>query len=195
MTTNIETLIEVNLENRNRTTVFWRGILVAPVYIFFATIVGSTDAMAVAALFFAPTLLALLFRGIYPSYFLHINHALTEFEVRITAYLMLLTDDYPSIERNPHIAVIFPDVQGGKSLNRWLPLVKWILAIPLYIVGIAYIIASGVVTFIAWIITSATGRYPEWAASMVLGTIRYWNRVVGYAFFLVTDKYPSFSLN
>lgn len=149
MTTNIETLIEVNLENRNRTTVFWRGILVAPVYIFFATIVGSTDAMAVAALFFAPTLLALLFRGIYPSYFLHINHALTEFEVRITAYLMLLTDDYPSIERNPQIAVIFPDVQGGKSLNRWLPLVKWFLAIPIYIVGIAYIIASGVVTFIA----------------------------------------------
>lgn len=195
MTTNIQTLIEVNLENRNRTTVFWRGILVAPVYLLFVTIAGSTDAMAVAALFFAPTLLAILFRGIYPSYFLHINHALTEFEVRITSYLMLLTDDYPSIERNPNIAVIFPDVHGGKSLNRWLPLVKWFLAIPLYIVGIAYIIASAVVTFIAWIITSATGRYPEWAASMVLGTIRYWNRVAGYAFFLVTDKYPSFSLN
>jgi hypothetical protein len=194
MSKNIETLIEVSYENRNRTTVFWRGILVAPVYLFFATITGSADTVAIAALFFLPTLLALVFRGIYPSYFLHINHALTEFEVRITSYLMLLTDDYPSIERNPKVAVIFPDVEGGKNLNRWLPLVKWLLAIPLYIVGIAYIIASGVVTFFAWIATWSTGRYPEWAASIVLGTIRFWNRVAGYALFMVTDEYPSFSL-
>jgi hypothetical protein len=194
MSKNIETLIEVSYENRNRTTVFWRGILVAPVYLFFVTIVGSSDTVAVAGLLFVPTLLALVFRGIYPSYFLHINHALTEFEVRITSYLMLLTDDYPSIERNPKVAVIFPDVEGGKNLNRWLPLVKWFLAIPLYIVGIAYIIASGVVTFFAWIATWSTGRYPEWAASIVLGTIRFWNRVAGYALFMVTDEYPSFSL-
>lgn len=194
MSRNIETLVEVNLENRNRATVFWRGILVAPVYIFFASIVGSTDTSAVALLFFLPTLLALVFRGIYPSYFLHINHALTELGLRISAYLSLLTDDYPSIERNPRIAVIFPDVEGGKNLNRWLPLVKWLLALPLYIVGIAYSLASALVTFIAWIVTSITGRYPEWAVTIVLGTIRFWNRVAGYALFMVTDEYPSFSL-
>ena len=90
--------------------------------------------------------------------------------------------------------MIFPDIEGGKKLNRYLPIVKWILAIPLYIVGAIYIFLSIVVTFLAWIITSATGNYPEWAAKIVLGTIDFWNRVSGYAILLVTDEYPSFNL-
>ena len=119
---------------------------------------------------------------------------MTELSTRVSAYFFLLTDEYPSIERNPNIAVIFPDVEGGKKLNQGLPLVKWLLAIPLYIVGIIYILISVVASFFAWIITSATGTYPEWAARLVLGTIEFWNRVSGYAILLVTDEYPSFSL-
>ena len=88
----------------------------------------------------------------------------------------------------------FPDVDGGKKLNRWLPLVKWILAIPHYVVGIVYFLISLVVTLVAWVQTSATGKYPEWAGEIVLGTIAYWNRVQGYMLLLVTDEYPNFRL-
>ena len=194
MSNQIETIIDIQLENRNKTTVFWRGVLVAPVAAFLCTIVAQSNSSDLALMLFIPTLLAVVVRGIYPSYILHFNHAVLELAARIRSYLLLLNDDYPSIERNPRIAVIFPDVDGGKKLSRGLPLVKWFLAIPLYIVGSAYLVAAIAVTFIAWIITWSTGKYPEWAGSLVLGTIRYWNRVVGYAFFLVTDEYPSFSL-
>ena len=194
MSNQIETIFDIQLENRNKTTVFWRGVLVAPVAAFLCTIVAQSNSSDLALMLFIPTLLAVVVRGIYPSYILHFNHAVLELATRIRSYLLLLNDDYPSIERNPRIAVIFPDVDGGKKLSRGLPLVKWFLAIPLYIVGSAYLVAAIAVTFIAWIITWSTGKYPEWTGSLVLGTIRYWNRVVGYAFFLVTDEYPSFSL-
>ena len=75
-----------------------------------------------------------------------------------------------------------------------LPLVKWIFAIPLLIVGIIYAVIVLVLTFFAWIITSATGNYPESIANFVLATIEFWNRLYGYAFILVTDDYPSFTL-
>ena len=195
MSNQIETLVNVQLENRNKTTVFWRGILVVPVAIFFSAIAGTFDSTSTLPLLMAPTVMALLVRGIYPSYFLTFNHAIMELSTRISSYLYLLNDEYPSIERNPNVAVIFPDVDGGKKLSRGLPLAKWFLAIPLYVVGVFYMIAAMAVTFIAWIQTWSSGKYPEWALPIVLGTIRYWNRVSGYAFTLVTDEYPSFSLN
>lgn len=141
-----------------------------------------------------PAFLAILARGIYPSYLLSFNHALVELETRLFAYILLLNDDYPSIEPNPRIAVLFPDVEGGAKLNRGLPLVKWFLAIPLYIVGLFYLVLTIIVGVLAWILTSLTGKYPEWAADIVLGTLSYWNRVQGYAWLLVTDEYPTFSL-
>lgn len=195
MSNQVETHIDVQLTNRNRATVFWRGILVAPFVIF----VNSFQSLTAHAGWSAPAIvvpafLTLVFRKVYPSYLLTFNHAVTELTTRAGAYLFLLTDEYPSIERNPNVAVIFPDIDGGKKLNRYLPLVKWILAIPLYIVGTIYIILAVVLSFFAWIITSITGDYPEWAAKMVLGTIDFWNRVSGYAILLVTDEYPSFIL-
>ena len=194
MSTQVETLIEVQLTNRNRATVFWRGILVAPFFIFLGSFQALIHAGWSAPIVAVPAFLALIFRGVYPSYVLTFNHAVTELSTRGCAYLFLLTDDYPSIERNPNIAVIFPDIEGGKKLNRYLPLVKWFLAIPLYIVGIIYALFSIVLSFYAWIITSLTGTYPESVANTVLGTVEFWNRVSGYAFLLVTDEYPSFNL-
>jgi hypothetical protein len=141
-----------------------------------------------------PVVLSLLIRGIYPSYAFNFNIAMLELNARIAAYALLLTDDFPSIEANPKVVVLVPDVDGGKALNRGLPLIKWFLAIPLYIVGILYSLAAAVVTFVAWIIVSATGTYPQWAVEIVLGTISFWNRVIGYSAVLVTDKYPKFSL-
>ena len=195
MNTQVETHIDVQLSNRNRATVFWRGLLAVPFLIFISSFQMVITHMAWSApAVVAPAFLALLFRQVYPSYLLSFNHAVTELSTRGSAYLLLLTDEYPSIERNPNIAVIFPDVAGGKGVNRYLPLVKWLLAIPLYIVGVIYIALSAVLTIFAWVITSISGTYPEWAAGIVLGTIDFWNRVLGYAFLLLTDEYPSFSL-
>jgi hypothetical protein len=200
MSNQVTTTITIDLENRNRATVFWRGIIVFPVWVFVASFTpqafssDSTTAIGATGFIVLPTFLAILFRGIYPSYVLSFNHALVELETRLYAYLFLLHDDYPSIERNPRVAVLFPDVEGGAKLNRGLPLVKWFLAIPLYTVGLFYLVLTIIATVLAWALTSLTGKYPEWAAEIVLGTLSYWNRVQGYAWLLVTDEYPTFSL-
>ena len=200
MASQVKTEIQIKHKDRNRTTVFWRGILAFPVVIFVAAFAQSTfsesenGAAGTAGLIVLPTLLALLFRGKYPSYVLTFNHALIELSTRLAAYVLILNDKYPSIEASSKVSVVFPNVDGGKELNRWLPLVKWILAIPHYVVGIVYLLISLVVTVIAWVQTSITGKYPRWAGEIVFGTIAYWNRVQGYMLLLVTDKYPSFRL-
>ena len=195
MLNQIETQLEISLENRNRTTVFFRFFLSLPVFLFiylFSQFAQSGWGTLVLA---APTAAALVARNIYPSWLLNFNHAVMEFSTRFAAYFFLLTDEYPTFERNPKVAVIFPDVEGGKILNRWLPLFKWFLAIPLYLVGFFYMALTFIATVLAWAVTSLTGTYPSWAGEITLNTIRYWNRVYGYAIALVTDKYPSFSLN
>jgi hypothetical protein len=200
MSNQVKTDIKIKYKDRNRTTVFWRGILAFPVIIFVATFTEATFAQndnwgfGTAGLIVIPALLAIVFRGKYPSYVFTFNHALIELSTRLAAYVLILNDKYPSIEANSKVSVTFPDVDGGKKLNRWLPLVKWILAIPHYVVGIVYFLISLVVTLIAWVQTSATGKYPKWAGEIVFGTIAYWNRVQGYMLLLVTDKYPSFKL-
>lgn len=196
MANQVETLIEISNENRNRKTVFFRLILSAPVFLFLYLFQQFADSNEWNTLVFGlPVAAAILVRNVYPSWLLNFNHAVLEFSTRIGAYVLLLTDEYPTFERNPKIAVIFPDVQGGKALNRWMPLVKWLLAIPLYIVGILYIALTVIATLLAWVLTSLTGKYPTWAGNITAGTIKFWNRVYGYAVVLVTDKYPRFSLN
>ncbi|CAB4785321.1 hypothetical protein MCEMRE22_00322 [Candidatus Nanopelagicaceae bacterium] len=194
MSRQIKTDIEITFKKRNKTTVFWRGILVFPVAVFVGAFAVNSSWDWAAGFVILPALLSLVFRQVYPSYLLTFNHALLELQTRVIAYVLLLTDDYPSIERNKDIAVIFPDIKGGKTLNRWLPLVKWFLSIPLVIVGLVYSLIALGMTLIAWIVTFSTGNYPKWAGKFVFRTIRFWNRVNGYAFLLVSDKYPSFAL-
>lgn len=193
MSNHVETIIEVDIHNRNRATVFGRLILIVPIGVFLSSMTETSLWGAASGFLFLPALLALVFRGVYPSYVLNFNHALLELQTRISVYAFFLTDEYPSIERNPRVAVLLPDVEGGRRLNRWMPLVKWFLALPLYLVGFAYSLAAGFVTVIAWFVVLFTGRYPEWAVEIVLGTIKFWNRVYGYMLLLVTDEYPSFS--
>ena len=200
MTNQVTTTITALHIGRNRKTVLFRGILVVPAFVFLTSFSaatwseGSDSGIGAAGIVFLPTLLALLFRKKYPSFVLTFNHAILELGSRVFAYLFLLNDEYPSIERNPNVAIIFPDVEGGAKLNRWLPLVKWFLAIPHYIVGSIYIALSVFVSVIAWVQTSATGKYPAWAGEIVLGSFAYWNRVQGYMLLLVTDEYPTFRL-
>jgi TRAP-type mannitol/chloroaromatic compound transport system permease small subunit len=194
MSNQIETIIEYQLENRNKKTVFWRGILAFPVILFIAAFAEVAHWGWTSGFLVVPTLLAIVFTGKYPSYVLNFNHALIELQTRLNAYVFLLTDDYPSIERNPKIAVLLPDVEGGKKLGRILQIFKIIFVIPLVIVGLIYAIGAIFVTFIAWIHTWSTGSYPRWALDYILGTISFWNRIYGYALLFVTDDYPRFTL-
>jgi hypothetical protein len=194
MSNQVETVIQVQLTNRDKKTVFWRGFLAVPVVALLASFSQGTDAAWASGLIVLPLVLTLLFRGVYPSYLLSFNHSVLELNARLSSYVLLLTDDYPSIERNPNVAILLPEIEGGKKLSRGLPLIKWFLAIPLVIVGLIYAAVALVYTFIAWIITWSTGNYPAWALDVVLGTVKFWNRLYGYAVILVTDEYPSFSL-
>jgi hypothetical protein len=196
MSNQIETQIDVTLTERNRVTALFRLILVVPIAIFLATFAPSwsnnTESLTVGFLVL-PVALALVFRQVYPSYLLAFNEAFLSLQTRVNAYVFLLTDEYPSIEENDVVSVTFPEVDA-KALNRWLPLIKWLLAIPLYIVGIAYIFYGVFLTLFAWISILFSGNFPEFCAEGIVGVIAYWNRVVGYALLLVTDEYPTFSL-
>jgi len=200
MSNQIETQIDVTMTERNRVSAFFRLILIAPIYLFAASFTPSVASIQggdlsglFAGFFVLPVALAILFRQVYPSYLLAFNEALLSFQTRIDTYLLLLTDEYPSIEENDVVSVTFPEV-NAKELSRGLPLVKWFLAIPLYIVGFAYIIYGAVLTVIAWFSILFTGNFPEYCAEGIVGVIAFWNRVTGYALVLVTDEYPTFSL-
>ncbi len=198
MSNQIETQIDVSLTERNRLTAFFRIILVVPALVFLAsfspTSAFSEDNLGIyAGLLALPAALAIVVRQVYPSYVLAFNEALLSLQTRVDAYLLLLTDEYPSIEENDLVSVTFPEVDA-KQLNRWLPLVKWLLALPLYFVGIVYVIYAALLTLFGWFSILFTGNYPEVCAEGVVGTIAYWNRVAGYALLMVTDEYPTFSL-
>jgi hypothetical protein len=198
MSNQIETQIDVSLTERNRLTAFFRIILVVPALVFLASFSSasafSEDNLGLfAGLLALPAALAIVVRQVYPSYVLAFNEALLSLQTRVDAYLLLLTDEYPSIEENDLVSVTFPEVDA-QQLNRWLPLVKWLLALPLYLVGIVYVIYAALLTLFGWISILFTGNYPEVCAEGVVGTIAYWNRVAGYALLMVTDEYPTFSL-
>jgi hypothetical protein len=141
------------------------------------------------------TLLMILFRRRYPRWFFDFTLELNRFSTRLGAYLMLLTDQYPSSEdeQSVHLELDYPDAK--QDLNRWLPLVKWILAIPHFIVlGVLLFLAMFAV-LIAWFAILFTGRYPRGLFDFVVGVNRWGLRVNAYAFLLTTDRYPPFSLN
>ena len=196
MNNQIMTEISIDLDNRDKNTALFRVFIAVPAFIFLSSFSSFSDeAMGVVGgILFLPTILALLFRNKYPSYVLAFNKAFLELSNRITVYVLVLTDSYPSIESNEKVRLIYPEIDGGKKLNPWLPLVKWFLAIPLYFVGLIYAIYALALTFVAWISVVRNGTYPVAKGEEVVKVIAYWNRVYGYAFLLVTDKYPSFSL-
>ena len=197
MSNQIQTEIHVDLDNRDKNTALFRIFLVFPAAIFISSFSEfSGDFMGVIGGFLVlPVVLSLLVRNVYPSYVLAFNKALLELSNRINAYALVLTDDYPSIESNQKVRLIYPEVDGGKKLSPWMPLVKWFLAIPLFILGIIYAIYALALTLIAWISVVKKGIYPEDKAEEVVKVIAYWNRLYGYSLLLITDEYPSFSLN
>ncbi len=196
-------------EELDRLTTFFRLIWIIPIGIILALLsasggggtateagetVGNSGGGLTAGLAIA-TALMIAFRRRYPRWWFDFARELARFESRVVAYLALLTDQYPSTveEQAVHLEIDYPDVK--RDLNRWLPLVKWFLAIPHYIVlALLAIIALFAVVF-AWFAILFTGRYPRGLFDFVVGVGRWGLRVGAYAFLLVTDQYPPFSLS
>ena len=186
----------------SRLSTAFRLILIIPIAIILSLMssgAGVSDLSSVGAMLggilFAPPLLMILFRRKYPRWWFDWNLALVRFSNRVEAYALLLRDEYPSTdaEQAVHLEVRFPNVET--ELNRWLPLVKWLLAIPHYVVLILISIAALIVVIIAWFAILFTARYPRGLFAFVVGVQRWWLRVYGYAFILTTDRYPPFRLS
>lgn len=143
----------------------------------------------------AATALMILFRKRYPHWWFDFARELTRFGTRVGSYLLLLTDRYPSTveEQVVHLDIDYPDVE--RDLNRWLPLVKWFLAIPHYIVLMVLASLMLLAVIVAWFAILFTGRYPKGLFDFVVGTMRWFLRVQAYVVLLVTDRYPPFSMS
>jgi hypothetical protein len=176
----------------NRLTTFFRIFTAIPIAIIL-TLLGASSQYGAAGLLVLPTILMLLFRKKYPRWWFDWNLALTKFCYRVSVYLSLMTDVYPSTDEDQmvHIDISYPNAQ---ELSRGLPLVKWIMAIPHYIVLYFLYIAVCVITIIAWFAILFTGRYPRGMFNFVVDVYRWSLRVAAYAFILTIDKYPPFSL-
>ncbi|MBT97690.1 MAG: hypothetical protein CL902_03570 [Dehalococcoidia bacterium] len=177
----------------SRKSTFFRIILAIPIGFLLSQVSGSQGFAAGGVLFFG-TLLMILFRQKYPRWWFDWNVALQKFTNRVMVYGLLLRDEYPSTdeEQAVHLELPYPDVPN--DLNRWLPLVKWFLAIPHYVVLVVLSVITVFALIGAWFAILFTGRYPEGLFAFVVGVMRWFNRVWAYAFLLVTDEYPPFRL-
>lgn len=201
-------------ESLDRFTTLVRLIWVIPIFIILALISASasetvtvvsetgetldrvtTSGAGITGGLFLATMLMIVFRIRYPRWWFDFARELTRFSARVGAYLALLTDLYPSTEdeQTVHLEIDYPDVE--QDLNRWLPLVKWFLAIPHYIVLAVLGVVAFLAVVIAWFAILFTGRYPRALFDFVVGVFRWGLRVQAYAFLLVTDEYPPFSLS
>jgi hypothetical protein len=188
----------------NRLTSFFRLIIVIPIAILLCLVNGSVFRwgeergwiiiFSTGGVLFLATMLMLVFRQKYPRWWFDWNIALTRFGARVSSYMALLRDEYPSTdeEQAVHIEIPYPDVK--KDLNQWLPLVKWFLAIPHYIALFFLGIAAIFVVIMTWFAILFTGRYPKGFFDFVVGVMRWSLRVMAYAALLTTDEYPPFTL-
>ena len=188
----------------NRVTTGFRIFVVIPIAVVLSAVSGETwqwtsngkttvAATAGGLLFLAP-LLMILFRQKYPRWWFDWNLELQRFSNRVGVYLALMDDRYPATDDHQAVHLDYPYPDAERELNRWLPLVKWFLAIPHYIVLLFLDIAAFVVVIVAWFAILFTRRYPRGMFDFVQGVIRWNNRVIAYALVLVTDRYPPFSL-
>lgn len=187
----------------DRVKTLFRPLVAIPILIVVGAVSGATwqwdsgNRSAVAGaggLLFLGPLLMILFRQKYPRWWFDWNLELQRFGNRVVAYLALMDDRYPATDdqQSVHLDYAYPDV--AHELNRWLPLVKWFLAIPHYVVLIFLNLAASVAVVAAWFAILFTGEYPRGLFTFVEGVIRWNDRVVGYALTLVTDEYPPFHL-
>jgi hypothetical protein len=188
----------------NRLTSAFRIFTVIPIAFVLASIGGASVSFATRAhtttvvvagtgLLFLPPLLMILFRRKYPRWWFDFNLEMLRFQNRVGVYFALMDDRYPSTDEHQGVRLDVPYPDAAR-LNRWLPLVKWLLAIPHFIVLFFLYIGALVAIVIAWFAILFTGRFPRGLFDYLVGVGRWYNRVVAYALILVTDEYPPFQL-
>jgi hypothetical protein len=191
----------------NRLTTFFRFFTSIPIWIVLGTVAGGTYSLhsggggdaavttagAGGALVAGPALM-IIFRQKYPRWWFDWNLALQRFSTRVIAYFLLLNDIYPSTDEEQYVHLDYPYPDAQRDLNRWMPLVKWFLAIPHYIALFFLVIGGFFVTIAAWFAILFTGRYPRGMFDYMVGLHRWGARVEAYAFLMVTDRYPPFRL-
>jgi hypothetical protein len=188
----------------NRLTTAFRIFVAIPIFILVGTVDGYessagdhgwTFAAGAGGLLTLAPLLMILFREKYPRWWFDWNLQLLRFQSRVAVFFALLDDRYPSTDEQQSVTLELPYPDVKQDLNRWLPLVKWFLAIPHYVVLVFLWIGALIAVIIAWFAILFTGRYPRGLFDYVVGVFRWTNRVIGYAFVLVTDRYPPFRLS
>lgn len=189
----------------DRVTTFFRLFVAIPIMVVLSSVSagtwesgensGRTVLITAGGLLFGGPLLMILFRQKYPRWWFDWNLELLRFSNRVGVYLALMDDQYPSTDEHQSVRLDFPYPDVPRELNRWLPLVKWFLAIPHYVVLFFLYIGAFVAVIVAWFAILFTGRYPRGLYGFVEGVLRWHNRVVAYAFILVTDSYPPFRLD
>ncbi|BDG02938.1 DUF4389 domain-containing protein [Anaeromyxobacter oryzae] len=196
--------LEIDYPDRelDRLTTALRLLTVIPIAIVLGLVMGPSGesgsrghVLAAGGFVSAATALMLVFRRKYPRWWFDWNLALARFSTRVSAYLMLLRDEYPSTdeEQAVHLELRYPD--AARELNRWLPLVKWLLAFPHYVALLFVGVAAIACVFAAWFAILFTGRYPRALFDFVVGAFRWGLRVAAYALLLTTDRYPPFTLS
>lgn len=191
---------------RNRLTALFRLILAIPIIVVISLVSGystSGDAdldrmlypLSAGGVLWVAVILMLLFRRKYPRWWFDWNLELQRFGARVGAYLLLLRDEYPSTDEEQSVHLDIPYPAAEEQLNRFLPLIKWLLAIPHYIILAILTVVALIVTVIAWLSILITGKYPQGMFAFVVGVSRWSYRVAAYAFLLTTDRYPPFRLS
>ena len=175
-------------EKSNKSTALFRLVLIIPIILILALISSYAEALSIAVA------LMIICKEKYPKWWFDWNVGITKFTYRIAAYGLLLRDEYPSTDEDQAIQVDLPYPDVKKDLNRWKPLVKWILVIPHFIVLVFMFIAVVFCTVFAWFAILFTGRYPKVIFDFVKGFLRWSLRVNAYAILLITDEYPPFRL-
>jgi len=189
----------------DRLSTFFRLFAAIPILIILSAVSGgwafesasdetSTVVATGGGLLFLPVLLMIVFREKYPRWWFDWNRELMRFTARVGVYVALMDDRYPSTDEQQSVRLDFDYPDRSAGLNRWLPLVKWFLAIPHYIVLAFLSLGVLVAVVIAWVAILFTGRYPRGLFDFVEGVGRWHARVAAYAFTLVTDQYPPFQL-
>ena len=187
----------------NRLTSFFRIFMVIPIAFVLGAVSGEgwqwtyhngAGTLAAGGLLFIGPLLMIVFRQKYPRWWFDWNLELQRFISRVLIYLALMDDSYPSTDEHQSVHLDYPYPASASDLNRWLPLVKWLLAVPHYILLIFLDILALLVAIAAWFAILFSGRYPQDLFRFIEGVARWHNRVIGYALTLVTDEYPPFSL-
>ncbi len=173
-------------ESSSRLKALFRIILIIPNGVILNLVSGIVGAL------FPAIVLMLLFRKKYPRWWFDVNVELQRFSARVWTYFFLLRDEYPSTNEQQAVHLDFEYPEGDNAVNRWLPLIKWLLALPHWIIISVLSIVYLIVVAISWFAIIITGKHPRGLFDFLIGCSRWAARTTAYAFLLTTDRYPPF---